>query len=326
MTATAEESTGLSRRRFLVYAIAAPTGVAAARWADAAGPSGGGPDPQPISSAPGAADVYDLNDMLTDSTRPTANMITVTMNKDGSASFELPRVETGQGITTSTAMIIAEELDLPVGKVHVTLAGARPELMMNQFTAGSNTTISTYTPIRSAAAAAKQQMLLAAAQELGVPVGQLTTDQGVVRAPDGRTMTYGDLAEKAASQTTHQIEVRLTAASDFKVIGKPHNRVDAREAVTGHKRFTMDLHVPGALPTMVCRPPTIKGTVKRVRNIGHVRAMPGVTHVGVISTGVAVRARTFGQCIDAIRALKVSWNPGTADHESDKTLLPQLKA
>ena len=136
-------------------------------------------------------------------------MITVTMHKDGTASFALPRVETGQGITTSSAMLIAEELGIPVSRVHVTLADARPELMMNQFTAGSNTTISTYTPIRSAAAAAKQQMLLAAARELGVDVSDLSTDQGVVRAPDGRTMTYGDLAEKAAVTETREIEVQL---------------------------------------------------------------------------------------------------------------------
>src|SRR3954447_16057464 len=224
MTARAEETTGISRRRFLVYAIAAPTVVSVARWADAS--VGGGENPQPVTSAPGMADTYDLNDLLTDSTKPTADMITVTVHKDGTASFALPRVETGQGVTTSTAMLIAEELDLPVSKVHVTLADARPELQWNQFTAGSNTTISTYTPIRSAAAAAKQQMLLAAARELGVSVGDLRTDQGVVHAPDGRTMTYGDLAEKAAVTETREIEVQLAPASTFKVIGKPHNRVD----------------------------------------------------------------------------------------------------
>ena len=49
-------------------------------------------------------------------------------------------------------MLIAEELDLPVEKVQVTLAPARPELVFNQLTGGSNTTISTYTPIRVAAA------------------------------------------------------------------------------------------------------------------------------------------------------------------------------
>ena len=71
MTAHTEESTPAedavttfthpSRRRFLTYLIAAPTVVAAARWADA---STGGTDPQPISSGPMAPDLYDLNDML----------------------------------------------------------------------------------------------------------------------------------------------------------------------------------------------------------------------------------------------------------------------
>src|SRR4051794_38086591 len=326
MTATAEEPTGLSRRRFLAYAIAAPTVVAAARWADASGPSGSGADPQPITSAPGAADVYDLNDLLTDSTRPTANMITVTVHKDGTASFALPRVETGQGITTSSAMIIAEELDLPVSKVHVTLADARPELKMNQFTAGSNTTISTYTPIRTAAAGAKAQLLDAAAHELGVDVSSLTVREGVVHAPDGRTMSYADLAEKAAASTTRPLEVTLKPTSAFTVVGRPQGRVDALEAVTGRKKFTLDHHVPGALPTMICRPPTIQGTPKRVRNIAAVKRMPGITDVAMISTGVAVRGRTFGECIDAVRALKVSWHPGTVDKESDKTFLAELKA
>ncbi len=92
------------------------------------------------------------------------------MNEDGTASFELPRMEVGQGITTSTAMIIAEELDLPVEDVHVTLAPARPELVWNQLTGGSNTTESTYTPVRVAAAVARKALLAAAALELGYAV------------------------------------------------------------------------------------------------------------------------------------------------------------
>src|SRR3954465_10300857 len=178
----------VTRRRFLTYVVAGPTVGAAARWADASPGVVPATDMQPIPSAPGLADIHDLNDLLTDASKPTADMITVTVHKDGTASFALPRVETGQGITTSSAMLIAEELGLPVSKVHVTLADARPELMWNQFTAGSNTTISTYTPIRSAAAAAKQQMLLAAARELGVDASELSTDQGVVRDTDGCPM------------------------------------------------------------------------------------------------------------------------------------------
>src|SRR3954453_8735392 len=326
MVVRAEQSArpgDVSRRRFLAYVIAAPPVVAAARWADAAP---GGPDASPIPSAPGMADTYDLNDLLTDSTKPTANMVTVTVHKDGTASFALPRVETGQGITTSTAMLIAEELDLPIHKVHVTLADARPELKMNQFTAGSNTTISPYPPVRSPAAGAKAQLVAAAARELGVGVSDLTTRDGVVHASDGRSIPYADLAEKAAATTTGEIEVTPKPASEFRVIGRPQHRVDALEAVTGRKKFTLDHHVPGAMPTMICRPPTIQGTPKRVRNLAAVKKMPGITDVAMIATGVAVRGRTFGQCIDAVRALKVDWNPGTVDKESDKTFLAELKA
>ena len=95
------------------------------------------------------------------------------IEKDGTASFELPRSENGQGITTSTAMLIAEELDLPVEKVHVTLAPARPELVFNQITGGSNTTVATFTPIRVAAAVAKGALLDAAAIALGDSVDLL---------------------------------------------------------------------------------------------------------------------------------------------------------
>ena len=115
------------------------------------------------------------------------------------------------------------------------------------------------------------------------------------------------------------------ATSSFSVIGKPHNRIDALDAVTGRKVFAMDLKIPNALPTMVARPPTINGTPRAIRNRAAVRAMPGVTDVATLSTGVAVRARTFGQCIDAVRALQIDWNGGTEDGKSDATVLAELK-
>jgi isoquinoline 1-oxidoreductase beta subunit len=54
--------------------------------------------------------------------------------------------------------------------------------------------------------------------------------------------------------------------------------------------------------------------------------MPGITDVAVVPTGVAVRGRTFGQCIDAVRALDVDWGPGTVDDKSDHTVLQELRA
>lgn len=223
-------------------------------------------------------------------------------------------------------MLIAEEMGVPLEDVRVTLADARPELLFNQLTGGSNTTISTYAPIRVAAAVAKGRLLRAAAIELGSVVTDLTLKAGVITDLAGRSIGIGSLAGQAASTRTEQVPVELKPREQFAVIGKPHNRTDALAAVTGRKKFAMDLDIPGAKPTMVCRPPTINGTVESVANLAEVCAMPGVTDAAVVSTGVAVRAETFGQCIDAVRALRVTWNPGTAEGKSDDTVLRKLKS
>ncbi|MQY37438.1 Isoquinoline 1-oxidoreductase subunit beta [Streptomyces sp. RB17] len=315
---------GMGRRRFLGYVLAASTLTVAAELGEAVL----APDEAAavVPSVPGPAEIYDLNDMLTDAALPTANLITIRIDSDGTASFALPRAEVGQGITTSSAMLIAEELELPLERIRVTLADARPELLFNQLTGGSNTTISTFTPIRVAAAVARGRLLRAAALELGEALDTLTAKAGVITSSaSGRSVTYGELAGKAASVTTSQVAVALKEATHFEVIGTAQRRIDAREAVTGRKTFAMDLQIPDALPTMVCRPPTINGTVRSVENLTEVRAMPGVTDVVAVSTGVAVRGRTFGQCIDAVRALKVSWGPGTADAQSDDTVRDELR-
>ncbi|MFD0369818.1 molybdopterin cofactor-binding domain-containing protein [Streptomyces sp. NPDC127114] len=321
----------LGRRRFLGYVLAAPTLTVAARiGADAlaatpAAAAAPAAVPAVVPSLPGPAEILDLNDLLTAAALPTANLITIRLDPDGTAHFALPRAEVGQGITTSTAMIVAEELDLPVERVRVTLADARPELLFNQLTGGSNTTVSTFTPIRVAAAVARDRLLRAAALELGEAVSTLTAKAGVITSAAGVRLTYGELAVKAAALTNSQVAVTLKNPDDFTVIGTSQRRLDALAAVTGRKTFAMDVRVPDALPTMVCRPPTINGTVRSVDNLAEVAAMPGITDVATVSTGVAVRGRTFGQCIDAIRALKVTWGPGTAEGASDATVLEKLR-
>ena len=104
-------------------------------------------------------------------------------------------------------------------------------------------------------------------------------------------MTYAELATRAASATTRAVEVQLKDRAEFEVVGTPTSRVDALAAVTGRKQFATDLDVPGALPTMVCRPPTLNGTPEEVRNREDVLAMPGVTDVVTVDSGVAVRAQ-----------------------------------
>ncbi|HWJ11145.1 MAG TPA: molybdopterin cofactor-binding domain-containing protein [Nocardioides sp.] len=279
----------------------------------------------PIPSVPQVPELYDLNDFLVHCALPTSNKIGISIDEQGDAHFALPRMEVGQGITTAIAMLIAEELDLPLERVHVTLAPARQELLFNQLTGGSNTIISMYTPVRVAAAVARKALLDAAAIQLGAVVDTLVSKAGVILAPSGASVSYGDVAASAASTETRQVRVTLKPASERTLVGTPQRRIDALDAVTGRKKFAMDLDVPGALPTMVCRAPDLNGTARSVRNQGDVESMPGVTHVAIIPTGVAVRAKTFGQCIEAVRALDVEWNAGTVPGKNAEDVLKELR-
>jgi isoquinoline 1-oxidoreductase beta subunit len=316
---------GITRRRMIGYLIAGPTLISAVTWRFEEDARAAIPTVQVF-------DHHDLSDELTAAATPTMHLITVTMNKDGTASFDMPRAEVGQGITTAFALVIADELDLPINKVHVTLADAKPELVMNQLTGGSNTMHALYEPVRTAAASARDQMVRVAAADLGVAEDDLVTRDGAVVAADGRSVSYGELAERAAVAHTRMVKPRLKPRAKQVMVGKGQRRIDAREAVTGAKPFAMDIKVPNAMPAMVCRPPTINGSAKSIKNLDAVKAMPGVTdvvvvpHTDYVAGGVAVRAKTFGQCIDAVRALEVDWAPGPAAATSDATVLADLKA
>ncbi|WP_432844938.1 molybdopterin cofactor-binding domain-containing protein [Amycolatopsis sp. CA-161197] len=314
----------IDRRRFLGFVLAAPTLAVAAQITQA------GVAPQAADAAlpslPQPEDLFDLGDLQNLAAAPTSGLISVQIGTDGRASFAVPRTEVGQGMTTAVAMMVAEELDIPLSKVDVTLADARPELLMNQLTGGSNSMRSIFTPVRTVSAIARARLVSAAAAQWGVSESELRTADGMVHHTSGKQASYGSLAKAAAAVKTTSATAELKSRADFKVLGTAQNRIDAYEAVTGRKKYTLDHDVPGALPTMVARPPTINGTVRSIQNEADVKAMPGVTDIAAISHGVAVRAETFGQCIDAIRALKVDWGPGTVDGESDATVLKKLKA
>jgi isoquinoline 1-oxidoreductase beta subunit len=317
-----EPAGGFTRRRLMGYLLAGPTLVAAAQW-----------EAEPAEAAVPTVqvtDALDLSDVLTLAALPTAYLISVTVNSDGTASFALPRAEVGQGITTAVAMTIADEMDLPIDMVKVTLADARRELVFNQFTGGSNSMHSIYTPVRTAAATARNRLQQAAAEHLGVMASDLRARDGVFTAADGRTATFGSLARKAAVTRTVAVQPELKRTTELSMVGTDQRRVDARDIVTGRKKFAMDLDIPGALPTMVCRPPTINGKALGVANMAEVRAMPGITDVVIVphsqfvAGGVAVRGKTFGQCIDAVRALKVNWGGSSVSGKSDASVLADL--
>ncbi|NUT29392.1 MAG: xanthine dehydrogenase family protein molybdopterin-binding subunit, partial [Streptomyces sp.] len=235
----------------------------------------------------------------------------------------LPRVEVGQGVTTAVAMMIAEELDARLADVDIPLADARGK--GNQFTGGSNSVSSLYGPARQLAATARAKLVTAAARRWHVPARKLRTRGTRVFAPDGRTATFGSLSRSAARITRPAVPTTPKPASQHRVIGRPTTRIDARDIVTGKAKYTGDLAVAGAKPTVVARPPTLGGKVVSVDSAA-ARAMPGVHAVVRIDGGVAVVAETFHHAFQARDALKIKWAPGPLANLSDTQIRSRLRA
>ncbi|MFI5827923.1 molybdopterin cofactor-binding domain-containing protein [Streptomyces sp. NPDC051578] len=317
-------TSGRSRRSFLIHLVAAPTLALLTRaGSDVLAPQ---PAAAAIPTLPAIADLVDLGDLFILAGAPTSALLALAVEADGTIRFRLPREEVGQGLTTAVAVLVAEELDAPLTAVRVELDDARPELLFNQLTGSSNSIRSLYGPVRQTAATARARLVAAAAARWGLLPSALTTANGVVRAPDGRTAGYGSLAAAAADPALPVLGVTPKPPARHTLVGKPAGRIDARAMVTGAQRYTLDLDVPGAKPCVVRRPPTLGGSVRAVANRAAVEAMPGVLHVVTIPTGVAVVAETFGQALDAKAALQVTWGPGPADRLSDAQVRERLRA
>lgn len=311
-------STGITRRQLLTYAAAAPTLAVGVRLADAVTGRG-------TPAGAQVANLVDFTDALTLAALPTQHLLVIEVLATNRVVARLPRAEVGQGITTAVAQIVAEELDARLADVDVVLEDARPELLFNQLTGGSNTIHALYGPLRAAAAGARARLVTAAARRWSVPARDLATRDTTVTGPGGRTATYGELSAAAATVTVPAVSTSPKDPEDFTLVGQPTGRIDARDIVTGRARYTQDLVVPGALPCVVARPPTLGGTVRTLDDAA-ARAMPGVVAVTRIPTGVAVVAQSFDQALAARDALVVGWRPGPSADLSDAGVSSRLAA
>ncbi len=313
----------LGRRRFLAFLVAAPTLTMAARLgADTLDPAVANAA-LPSPSQP--ADLADFGDLITAATAAETNLLVLQITTGNRVVFQMPRTEVGQGITTALTMIVAEELDARLTDVDVLLSDARAEMGPAQLTGGSTSVRSLWNPVRQIAAAARARLVTAAAQQWNVSASTLTTHDTAVWAQDGRSASYGSLSAAAAKVLAPAVSSAPKSPSRYTIVGRPQTRVDARDIITGKAQYTLDQPVPGALPTVVARPPTINGTVVSY-DASTAKTMPGVVAVTQIPTGIAISAQTFIQAMNAKNALTVKWGPGTIDSVSDAGIQANLVA
>jgi len=228
--------------------------------------------------------------------------VTITVNKS----------EMGQGVYTSLPMLIAEELECEWKKIRV--ESAPVEAVYNhtvygiQMTGGSTSVSSEWERMRKLGAAAREMLIAAAAETWKVEKASCRAENGRVVHSSGKTLTYGQLAAKAATMPVPE-EVPLKDPSAFKIIGHPMPRLDTPEKVDGQAVFGLDAKIPGMLTAVVARSPVFGGKVKSF-NAEKAKAVPGVNEVLQVESGVAVLAANFWSANRGRRALEVVWDEG----------------
>lgn len=233
----------------------------------------------------------------------------IQVTSDNLFQFFCPRDEMGQGITTGLATLIAEELDVPPGKIKIEFARTHEAyvnpLFGQQITGGSTSMRAHYLPLRQAAANTRQALLNAAAKDLKLPAGRLKTSDGYIQA-DGKSYPYGRFV-KTASQRIVPANAPLTPDSEFKYIGADIRRTDAVEKSTGTAIYGIDIDIPDMHHAVVKRSPVAGGKVKSFDHSSAIK-MPGVITVAEIDTGVAVVAKKYWQAKQAAEKLKITWS------------------
>lgn len=237
----------------------------------------------------------------------------ILLHADGRVEYWLAKSEMGQGIATALAMIVAEELDVPLASVAPRNASTQGFFSDSPIlnTGGSASVRRSWAPLRKAAAFARRAILEAAAATWQVPPNECRTEAGqVIHEPSGRRRPYGELLATAAARKVPSGAPRK-APERFRIVGRPAPRLEGPELVTGRTKFSLDLRRPGQLYAVVARCPVAGGRAVRFDSDAAL-ALSGVRRVVPVSSGVAVVADSTWQAIRGRGALAIEWDPGPA--------------
>ena len=185
------------------------------------------------------------------------------IDANGDATLFTGKVELGQGVLTALVQIAADELDLPIERFGVVSGDTRISPDEGP-TAGSLSMPESGTAIQFAAAEVRHILLDAAARRLNVPMSVLRTTDGLVTSPDGRKITYGDLAGGEVLRREATGRRAPKPAANRRHVGHAVQRIDLPAKFQGEPAFLQDERPEGLLHGRVVRPPSRLG-VRRLR-------------------------------------------------------------
>jgi len=312
------EAPALSRRAFLsatgalVVALAAPAELAAA-----------------AESRPFGRSVV----------RPDKLSSYISIDRDGSVVAYYGKIDGGQGLETSIAQLVAEEIDVPWERVRVVMGDTGLTVDMGGSTAG-NGLRQGGSIMRQTAAEARRLLIEMASKVLEVPAADLTVTDGVVHALadpgadpkkrvsyaeliDGRNLDAPIAWRGLAQQLTVKVKAPLKKPAEFKVIGKPMPRRDMPGKVFGTLQQCSDVRLPNMLHARMIRP-SVAGAVPLTVDEKTIAEIPGAKVVW-IKNFLAVVAEKEWNAVKAAKALKVTWSESKPNFPGHEKLFDHIR-
>jgi isoquinoline 1-oxidoreductase beta subunit len=254
---------------------------------------------------------------------------------DDTVTIRVGQSEMGQGVITSCAKMVAEELECDWSKVRAEYVSVnrhfRENKVYKRLVTTSSSSVRLGRPyLQQAGASARERLMAAAAQTWSVPRSELTVKNGVITHKlTGRTLRYGQVAEKAAAIKL-PAEPKIKTPDQYTLLKKPTKLLDTPLKVDGSATYGIDVRVPGMLYAAVKASPVFKGKVKSY-NADVVKNRAGVHSVvefsgEEIEAGVAVVADSYWRARTALDAMSIEWDEGAHGNDSSEEFFKSSRA
>lgn len=234
---------------------------------------------------------------------------------DGTAEAFFGKMDMGQGLEVAIAQVVAEELDVAVESVTVTMGDTTTTCNQGGASGSSGVQLGAR-PLRNAAAEARRLLLERAATVLGVPAAQLSVSDGVVTAAGktAKSVTYAQLmggkpfdSRVAWNKSVGNFmdvrgQAKPKALSEYRLVGTSVPRRDVAGKIFGTSDYVTDVRVPGMLHARMVRPGVAGSTIASVDS-------DSIKNARVVRDGefLAVVAEREWDAIQAAQTLEVKW-------------------
>lgn len=178
------------------------------------------------------------------------------IGEDGRVACFSGKIEMGQGVMTSFAQMLSEELDVPLNSVDMVM-GDTALCPWDAGTFGSRSTKYFGPFLRQAAAEARAVLIQMASEQLNTAKDNLAVKEGIVFVKNNpmKKVSYAQLTKGKKIKRHLERKPPNKHYSEHTVSGKPTDRLDGRQKVTGEAKFAGDIRLPDMLYARILRPP-----------------------------------------------------------------------